>query len=273
MESPVAIDFDEIDDWSPTLTAILYSYVSKAATQKLSKSAPQYIEDAQELLFELTKRDEIIDAVLAWLRSTEIVGYHGSRLTDAEVVSIQTEGLRPLKAGARRNRLIRALSKHPKWPDVFSQLDLAIQAHGPDGRAGTRENQVHLTLSKAGLVQSFNHYLVFGSEFDQHVAYSLLGEEGIELLAHYGKSRIIKLAVPGNFALTAAHPIFSIDDIRSNGEVPNLVKEFIKSWSFRLAYPMFQSRTLKVDCGMVFRETIPSTWITGIETINISHDQ
>lgn len=261
-------DFDNIDDWAPKLTAALRPHVPNSVEPMLVEAAPEYIEDAQDILFDLTDRDAVIDAVLAWLRSNEIAGYHGSRLTDVEVHSIQVSGLVPLEAEARCDRLIRALCPSPRWPEVSGQLDAAIQAYGQGSHAGRREGQVHLTLSKAGLTQSFNHYLIYGSEFDQHVAQELLGTEGMKLLASYGEPRVFKVAVPGALALDAAHPSFTVDDFRDRGDVPNLVKDVLQSWSYRLAYPSFQSRTLKVDCGMIFRQTIPATWITGFDTLS-----
>jgi hypothetical protein len=96
--------------------------------------------------------------VVAWLQSNEIAGYHGSRLTDEEFHSVKKIGLIPLDAETRRDRLIRALSHHPKWQEVKAKLDETILAYGQGNRAGHREGQVHLTLSKAGLIQSFNHY-------------------------------------------------------------------------------------------------------------------
>jgi hypothetical protein len=115
------------------------------------------------------------------------MGYHGSRLTQDEVASIREIGLIPLVAAARRSRLARAFSTHPRWTNVADQLDAAIHAHGAGERAGRREAQVHLTLSRSGLTGSFNHYLTHGSEFDQHVAYALLGQEGKDLLATDGE--------------------------------------------------------------------------------------
>jgi hypothetical protein len=176
-------------------------------------------------------------------------------------------GLIPLKAEERRPRLIRALSLHPRWQVVADQLDAAIQSHGRGGEARLREERVHLTLSRAGLTVGFNHYLTHGSEFDQHVAYALLGPDGEELLARDGKPRVIQVAVPGHLALDAAHPHFSIDDVRARGDVPNLVNEFLEAWSYRLAHPGFQSRTLEIDCGMVFRSTVPADWIIGFDTL------
>jgi hypothetical protein len=169
------LDFDNIDDWAPKLEAVLCSHLPNSVKQKLVEATPKCIEDARDLFLELTDRDTVIDAVLAWLRSSHIAGYHGSRLTDAELSSVQTVGLIPLDADARHTRLIRALSPHPRWPEVAPRLDAAIQAHG-QGRAG----QVHLTLSRAGLTNAFNHYPKYGSDFDQQVALDLLGTEGKE---------------------------------------------------------------------------------------------
>lgn len=259
------IDFDDIEDWAPKITTALSQHVPDSVAQELAATAPEFVEDARDLLFELTGRDTVIDATLAWIRSREIVGYHGTRLTDEEVASVRANGLVPLKAEARRPRLERALSLHPRWHEVSDQLDAAIQAHGRGGVAGNREGQVHLTLSKAGLTKGFNHYLTHGAEFDQNVASKLLGQEGKELLASDGKPTMIKVAVPGPRALDAAHPYFGIEDLRDRGGVPNLVDHFLEAWSFRLAHPGFQSHTLRIDCGMIFRSTVPAAWIIGFE--------
>jgi len=261
------IDFDDIDDWAPKLAAALSPHVPDSVGLKLAAIAPEYIEDARDMLFDLTVRDAVIDATLIWIRSTKISGYHGSRLSDAEIASVRAAGLIPLKAEARRHRLIRALSPHPRWQGVADQLDAAIQSHGRGGAAGLREDQVHLTLSRSGLTNGFNHYLTHGAEFDQHVAYALLGPDGEELLARDGKPGVFQVAVPGPLALDAAHPYFGIDDVCARGGVPNLVNEFLEAWSYRLAHPGFQSRTLEIDCGMVFRSTVPAAWIIGFDTL------
>src|SRR6266446_1326226 len=193
------LDFDNIDDWAPKFTAALTRYVPDSVGQNLRASAPKCIEDARNLLFALTDRHAVIDGALNLIRSEEIAGYHGSRLTDAEVASVRSYGLIPLKAEERRARLIRALSLHPKWQDVTERLDTVLQAHGRGCSAGHREGQVHLALSRAGLTDGFNHYLTHGSEFDQHVAHALLGPEGVELLARYGEPRVFQFAIPSDF--------------------------------------------------------------------------
>ncbi len=99
------------------------------------------------------------------------------------------------------------------------------------------------------------------------MAHALLGPDGKELLTRDGKPRVICFTVPGHLALDAAHPHLSIDDLRDRGDFPNLVNEFLKAWSFRLAYQGFQPRTQKIDCGMVFHSTVPAAWIIGYDTL------
>lgn len=262
------LDFDNIDDWAPEFATMLRLLVPASVGQKLLAAAPQFTEDARELLFALTDCNAVIDTALEFIRSTTIAGYHGTRLTDAEVASVRSAGLIPLKAENRRHRLTRALSPHPRWREVAHRLDAALEAHGQGAFAGRREHQVHLTLSKSGLTNGFNHYLIHGAEFDQHVAHMLLGPEGKELLARDGKPRVIRAAVPGAFALDAVHPYCSINDLRARGDVPNLIDEFLRAWSYRLAHQYFQSRTLRVDCGMVFCSAVPAAWIIDIDTLS-----
>jgi hypothetical protein len=261
------LDFDNIDDWTPKLAEALRDHVPWSAVHKLQAAKPQYIEDARDQLLELTNRDAVIDAMLAWIRSTTIAGYHGTRLTDAETAAIRTMGIVPLKAENRRDRLVRALSPHPRWHEVSDRLDEVIQAHGKGARAGRREGRVDLTVSRSGLVNGFNHYLTHGAEFDQHVVQELLGPEGKKWLTRDGEARVIQVSVPGHVALDSAHPSFKTEDLRKRGDIPNLVKEFLNAWSYRLAHPTFQAGTLKVDCGMVFYSTVPSDWIMRVETL------
>ena len=173
----------------------------------------------------------------------------------------------PLNANARCTRLVRALSPHPQWSKVGHCLDAILDQYGTGSKVECREGQVHLTLSRCGLYRGFNHYLTYGAEVDQHVAYALLGEDGKELLRKDGDARIIRVAVPGYIALNAANRHFTIEERLARGDVPNLVDEFLKVWSYTLVYPNFQCGTLEVDCGMVFYSRVPSAWIMDIETV------
>lgn len=261
------IQFDDIDEWAPDLSSALALIVSESVRQRLIRAELQYIEDAREFVLAESGRDTLIDAVLRWLESRDIVCYHGTRLTEGELESVQSLGLVPLVAAARRDRLARALSRHPMWQQASDRLPSVLASYGPGGVSGVREGQVHLTLSRAGLTESFNHYLIRGSEFDQRVAAELLGDDGRALLASDGHARVIQVAVPGRIAILAAHPFFPVDTMRDRGEIPNLVAEFLASWSFKQAHPAFQSKALRMDCGLFFREAIPAEWIVGIETV------
>jgi hypothetical protein len=262
------VDFDSIDDWAPELGDVLHPVVTDMVRRKLAAAEPAEPREARRLLFELADRDAIIDATLAWIRSITVSGYHGTRLTDAEVASVRANGLLPLDGAQRRYRLVEALSLGSRWNEVCHKLDDTIRAFGPGGRNSVREGQVHLTLSRAGLTNSFDHYLSYGSEFDQNVVAELLGQSGLELLKRYGKRRLIVVSIPGEDALVASHPWSGIDHERERNGVPHLVRPVLEAWAHRLCHPGFQSRTMKADEGLVFRSVVPPAWITEIETLS-----
>jgi hypothetical protein len=81
----------------------------------------------------------------------------------------------------------------------------------------------------------------------------------------YTRYKVVEVAVPGREALKAAHPYFSIDDMRRRGELPDLVADFLAAWAYRQADQSYRCRRLKLDCGMIFRSTVPATWITSID--------
>ena len=261
------LDFDDIDTWEPELSNVLGDQVSESVVNQLAAARHELIEDALDHLFALTNKKMIIHKTLAWVQSRKVAGYHGTRLTHTEVKSIQAKGLLPLETRSRRSRLVRALSHHPRWNELADELDVTIERFGKGGDFGFRLNQIHLTLSRSGLINSFNHYLTHGSEFDQKVVQELLGTEGKELLRKEGEPRVIKVAVPGKAALEASQPSSSIEDILEEDKMPNLIREFLKAWSYRLADGDFQRKNLEIDCGMIFYSTVSQDWIVDIETI------
>lgn len=261
------IDFDRNDEWGPSLTSVLKDHLPSGFVAQIARYQPEFLEDALSIVFEIGNREPIIDATLEWLRSHTILGYHGTRLTDSEIRSVQETGLLPLEARARHTRISRALSHHPDWSNQHHRLDALIKAYGPDARVGKREGQAHLTLSRAGLVNSFNHYLAYGSEFDQRVAYDLLGPDGVELLANDGKPVLLTFGVPGPDALLAAHPFFDVTMMRERGEVPNIVREFLEVWSYALADPAYFARQRQLDCGLFFRDRVSPEWLLTTECL------
>ena len=104
----MVVRFDDIDWWAPSLTDALDPHVSKAVKAAIAAAAPEYVEDALDLLLQSTRMDDVTDATMSWLRTGAIAGYHGTRLTGQEVASVRAHGLTPLEAGQRRRRLVRA---------------------------------------------------------------------------------------------------------------------------------------------------------------------
>lgn len=259
------LDFDSIDDWAPDLGRTLRDVVPAATRQSIAARKSEFIEGARDVLLSKVDRQTLVAAVLGWIRGAGVRAYHGTRLTESEIESIRDHGLRPLVAEQRRQRLERALSPHPQWPSVQGRLQAALEAYGGVGKSGDREGQVHLTLSRAGLTKGFSHYLTHGSEFDQHVAHDLLGASGVALLAQDGKPVVVAVDVPGPIALEGAHRHLSVEQMISRGDLPNLVREFLGDWAFRLAVPTHQSSARKLDCGIWFRDAVPADWIASVE--------
>jgi hypothetical protein len=266
---PIHIDFDEIDDWASQLADAVSHVVDESVYAALRSDPPRYIEDARNVLLRLANKEAVLDATLEWLRQITLVGYHGTRATDSECESIRRIGLKPLSAADRAVRLERALKRHPDWSQFADRLRETIDSVGVGERCGRREGQVHLTISRAGLHDGFNHYLAYGSEFDQNVAQLLLGKNGLKYLREDGIPRLVQVCVPGDQALVAAHRYFTVDDMRQSGEIPNIVREILQAFSFKIAHPDFQSRSLHQDCGLVFNRVVPPEWISAISAVEV----
>jgi hypothetical protein len=256
------IDLDTIGDWAPSFSAAQKDNVPEIVATQMVEASPQFIEDALRKLFDLTDRRTVIAATLSWIRSTTIAAYHGTRLTDAEADSIRADGLIPLEATARRLRLERALSRHPRWPEVSAKLD-SIIAECANGREG----RVTLAFSRSALTNDYDHYLTHGSEFDQCVAEHLLGPEGVCLLATDGNRTLIQIAVPGSIALKAANPYWTAEEILERGDVPQLAREFLEVWSYCLAHPTRKPEPLGISCDMALNHAVPPDWIISVDTL------
>jgi hypothetical protein len=259
------IDFDAIDAWAPSLDLALQDCISPAALEAIRQSQPQFVEDACDRLVALAPRALIVERTLTWIRSDTLAAFHGTRLTPEEADAVKRSGLLPLDATARRARLIRALSPHPRWREVQGQLEAALRLFGIGGAAGSRQGQVHLTLSRAALVDGFNHYLKYGAEFDQHVAHHLLGADGETMLAQDGLPMIVQVEVPGDMAVEGAHSHFGVEEMQHRGELPNIVRDFLQAWAFRQVDAGFQCSGLRVDCGLSFRQALAPQYIRSIQ--------
>jgi hypothetical protein len=264
------IDFDSIEDWHGSMTAALCHAVPASVIEELASARFKYIEDACERLLHQTDRASVVDATLRWISSDNLAGYHATRLDPEEVECVRSSGLQPLVGLAREKRLRRALSRHSHWSTVEPDLHAAIAKHAERHASGVRVGQVHATLSKSLLTRAARHYLTHGSEFDQAVAQELFDRDtAMDLLARDGKPIIVRLAVPGPIALERAHPHFSLQDLMSRGDLPNIISQFLRAWSFRLSHPTFQpGRNMMPDVGMVFDTAVPAEWISLVEELD-----
>ena len=258
------LDYDLIDDWAPQLERALADAVPATVRQKIAGTRYEFVEDALEDLLRGVDRGQVVERALRWITEGHVLAYHGTRLTQEDVISIGTNGLQPLVAMQRRGRLQRALCSHRSWKDVESKLDDVLRAHSGVGGLG-REGQVHLTLSRSGLVNSFNHYLAQGSELDGLIAYDLLGDEGRDLLATDGTALVVKVAVPGRSAIEGTQRYVTMEQTLVRGVLPNLVAPFLEAWAFKLSDPAHQSSQQLLDCGIWYCEAVPAKWIVGIE--------
>ncbi len=257
------LDFDSIGEWGAELTKALHGILHASFEKRLRNANPRNAWSAYDFLYQLPDLDDLIDGALPWLRSITIAGYHGSRLTDAELASVQKRGLRPLEAKSRRNRLVRVLSAHRRWTEVEAQLDEVIRRHS------FREGGAHLALARRELVSGdyYKHNLRFGSEFDQQVARNLLGEEEVQLLAQYGEYRVLKFGIPGSRALDAANALAGgVEADRAIERIPNLVNQVLSSWCFWRLHPSAEVRAS--HCSMMFVEPVHAEWLEDIETIS-----
>jgi hypothetical protein len=266
LEHGRAFDFDAIEVWGPELEHELANVIPASASAVLAGTRHEFVEDARDQLLEMvnSSRAEMVSRITAWIEAQSVVVYHGSRLTDDEVLRIKQEGLRTLCARQRIPRLKAILSSHGSWNEIEPQLEATVDAFGRFGVQngyGQREGQVHATLSRAGLVQSFNHYLTEGPEFDTHVAHRLLGEEGVDLMRAHGVPVLVHLHVPGQVALKATDPL------NFRPDPPEMVRYILTAWAWWLADHSHSSARLRVDCGLTFRTDVPPSWIVKIEKL------
>ena len=106
---------------------------------------------------------------------------------------------------------------------------------------------------------------MYGSEFDQVVAQTLIGEAGLSLLAGYGQPAVIKLRIPGAIALKAANPNPQLSE-----KMPYPIGDILYSWAQWIINRRFSSADVGVDCGLRFEAPVPPDWIVGHEIVDYS---
>lgn len=261
MTDGIELDFDDGASWLPSLHAYLRDFLPAGAEQRLKEADPEGPWSARDALGRAVDLYDLYQLTRTWIEDREVIAYHGSRLNDEQIASVAREGLRPLVAEDRIAALTAWLGTHPRWREIERRLPEAISFVRRN--SGSREGQVHLTLSRAGLLRQFNHYLVEGSEFDHHVANYLLRDEARDHHRHRGRAMLYRVRLPGRDAVAAANP---------HGEfrVPNLVDEVVQGLAWTMAMDHQETARREIDCGLILYETLTPSCI--IEAIEIADD-
>lgn len=234
----------------------------------LASSNFEYIEDAGDFVVNQSDIETVSTEIQGWLWAHEFCVFHGTRLLPEEILSVQQNGLLPLVATDRERRLRKILARHPRWYSVENRLLEVIEDVGPNEKQGRRQGQVHFSLSRSGLVNSFDHYLTHGSEFDQHVAHRLFGDQsGLEPLHSETVPVLVHVSFSGEQLIQGAHPHFSYSDVVGMGEVPGLARTFLDAWAYKAANPSFNIETLRTDCCVMERFATPRDRILHIEKL------
>jgi hypothetical protein len=251
------IDFDS-RHWHPSFESVITPHLPPDFRARIIDADPAHTDVARDLILEIGDRDGIVDAALDWIKSNSIAAYHGSRLDDEGMLTVRRDGLLILDVASR---ISAAREKFPSIAHLITDdlADLVINKH----HLAHREGQVHCTISRLFLEGS--EYVHGGSEFDRRLVHFACGEENVGLVARFGLPRIVKLALPGEVVLRGFHPFFDIDYVRREEGVPNLVKDFLEDYAWRIHRPDYPVRGEDL-CAML-KEPFPPEWVIGIDTV------
>ncbi|MEM1150010.1 MAG: hypothetical protein AAGI03_05570 [Pseudomonadota bacterium] len=265
------IYYDKIETWERSFGDIVNILVGKEVVDSLAALNFEYIEDAGDYVASRSDIKTVSTKIQDWLQPREFCVFHGTRLLPEEILSVQKKGLHPLVAEEREHRLRKILERHPKWSSVKDNIGKVLHDVGPKEKQGRREGEVHFSLSKSGLVNGFNHYLTYGSEFDQHVVQRLFDDEsGLQLLHSETVPILVHVRINGKELIQGAHPIFTYSDVISRGEIPGLARTFLDAWAFKATEPSFDVATLQTDCCMMQQVATPPERILNIEKLSES---
>jgi hypothetical protein len=254
------LKYDAPEDWQQLFSDELLGLIPADTLERVRRGPHEFVDSPLDLLRQRLGARSLAEPAIEVIRSKEVAAYHGSRLRSSEIRDVMQRGLWPISREQRIARLSRAFRGHPDESRILNEIPVVVDSL-LGGAAGQRTGQVHLTLSAAGLLNGFNHYLAAGSEFDQHAAHRLDGKPGYEWLLSDGEAIVFELAVPGEAALASSNRHFTIQDRLNSGEIPNLASDFLRIWAYRLFDADFNPEVLQTDSGLVFDEALPPEWI------------
>jgi hypothetical protein len=79
------IDYDEIEQWQPWLTAMVSSLAPAELLEGLKTSRPKYMQDARDYVVENIGRQRLVEHLNGELARYSVRVYHGTRVTEAEL--------------------------------------------------------------------------------------------------------------------------------------------------------------------------------------------
>jgi hypothetical protein len=252
------IDYDEIEQWQPWLTAMVSSIAPAELLEALETSRLKYMEDALDYVVENIGRPRLVEHLNSELAPYSVRLYHGTRVIEAELRQIRTDGLRPLRLSDRRMPLAAVFRQHPEWSTEKEQLlDEQLYRRGPgwkeSGYARREDGSVHVCLSRAGLLLSCNHYLRYGAEVDQDIANVLFPDgSGLELLRRGRAAKLVSFTAAFGEAAKAANP-YGLPEY----ELPDLLRKLLSAWAYKTAKPRFSVAKECDPSSLTFKGCIP----------------
>ncbi|WP_374311723.1 hypothetical protein [Dongia sp.] len=264
-------DFDSIDDWNPFLSETLSGIVPIEAIMQSQSTPPEYIEDARDLVIRNIRVDKkrLYGAVESWLCERPFRAYHGTRLFPDELNSIQQKGLVPTTIQDRVNRTKRVLQEHPDWNQLRLRFEPALHEFLNKHHQKVRAGQVHLTISRGGVTHGFNHYLVYGAEFDQRFIQLLTAQGRADIMKRGTTPYLLTFEMPGDVAVDRMIAYANKFAAIRNGEPFDLIRKLIGHWAWKQFFPEFSSGTQEEDLGLVFYEIVRPEWLVRAEEIQI----
>jgi hypothetical protein len=251
LAAPV-IDYDRLRTWSPWFSAAVTKVAGPAIIEAARASKPEYVENARRFFEDEIGVQRLVSGLSEELRPCSVRVYHGTRLSESELISVKSAGLRPLTLAERKPLLTGLFEAHPEWPKVKHRLDDIIRGLGVDWErsgVGRREDGcIHVCLSRAGLTLGCNHYLNNGAEVDQHVASLLFdSERAREFLRANRTPWLISFTAPFEEAARAASPW----GFRQH-EMPSLLRSLLQVWAFSLSDSTFRVGSLRDGVALRF---------------------
>jgi hypothetical protein len=230
------IDFDKLEEWGPGLEALIVALMGDEFINEIRWTRPEYIEDAFRLVRDRLHAKGLANIESAFMQCSVRL-YHATRLTDTEVERVRTHGLKPLRLADRQEALVELFRYHPQWEQVSPNLSMVLDALGPGGKAGVREdNRVHACFFRSAHLRVCPHYLAYGAEVDSHIGHELFGNDSANsLFRRQRKPYLISFVVPFDIAAQGC-VIGPIAPGRAR-----LVEALVGPWAYRVSNPGFSN--------------------------------